>query len=511
MGRHRFRELGLYDDSYLPGLKRLVDALHPTGARVSIQIAHAGSRARSAVSGGSPIAPSPVPTAVFEVEHEMVAPQEMSAARIEETTSAFVAAARRAQRAGFDVVELHAAHGYLISQFLAPSENRRTDGYGGSLENRARFGLEIVRRIKREVSGLPVIFRIGVDDFFPGGLCAEEGVQVAQWAAAAGADAVSVTAGHYRSLGGAERMIPPMRYAEGLFLDLAARVKAVVEVPVIGVGRLGDPVLAEQALRDGKLDLMAIGRPLFADPQWPAKVRAGVPVRRCLACNHCVNDMRSGAQVSCLVNPGTGREMEFAETAPPRGERIIVVGAGPAGLSYASLVADGNQVTVLDRAARAGGAFRYTGKAPWFNDVQAEESSFAKYVEALERACRGKGVQFHYGAEAGTARQLLLAADRVVIATGARYRFAVGPLVRGLLHSGLMRTWLGRRLFAGHRLRDWFYYRLRAGTGDAVARRLGIDAGKVVIIGDAARAGKAPAAIRGAFEAALHPGLPSAG
>jgi 2,4-dienoyl-CoA reductase-like NADH-dependent reductase (Old Yellow Enzyme family) len=202
VGRHRFRELGVYDDRFLPGLQRLANTLHDAGALVSVQLGHGGSRARRAVSDETPIAPSRIPTSVYEIEPETVVPSEMSADRIEQTTLAFVEAARRAGRAGFDLVELHGAHGYLISQFLSPAENTRTDEYGGPLENRARFGLDILRRIKREVPGLPVVFKLGVEDFFPGGLTFEQGRRVARWTQEAGVDALSITAGHYRSLPG---------------------------------------------------------------------------------------------------------------------------------------------------------------------------------------------------------------------------------------------------------------------------------------------------------------------
>lgn len=502
-GRHRFHELGIYHDWFLPGLRRLVDALHAEGSQVSIQLGHAGSRARSAVSGETPVAPSAVQTPVFEIERELVIPQAMSVERLQQAVAAFVAAAHRARQAGFDAVELHGAHGYLISQFLSPLENRRTDDYGGNLCNRARFGLEILHRIKSEVPGLAVVFRIGVEDFFEGGLTAEEGVQVATWAAATGADAVSVTAGHYRSQPSAERMIPPMRYPEGVFLDFATRVRESVEVPVIGVGRLGDPALARRAVADGTLDLVALGRPLLADPEWAAKARAGAPVRRCLACNHCVNSMRSGIRISCVVNPATGYELDFADAAPPSGDRICVLGAGPAGLSYASLIAEGNEVTVVERADGPGGAFRLTGRAPRFNDVQAEQESFDTYVSELQQACSDKGVRFRYGTDAADAGELLRSADRVVVATGARYRFGLGLLVPRLLRSGLARSAVGKRLFDSPRLRNWLYYRVRTGTGADLVRRLGLDPGTVIVLGDAGRAGKAREAISTAFDAAL--------
>ncbi|MBW0100887.1 NAD(P)-binding protein [Pseudonocardia sp. KRD291] len=503
-GKHRFRELGIYDDMFLPGLRRLVDALHEAGACASIQLGHGGSRARSAVSGTTPVAPSAVPTPVFEVESEIAVPEAMSPARIRETVDAYVAAAARAQRAGFDLVELHGAHGYLISQFLSPLENTRTDSYGGSLENRARFGLDILRRIKTEVPGLPVIFRIGVEDFFQGGLTADEGMQVGRWSEQNGADAVSVTAGHYRSLPAAERMIPPMAYPAATFVEYAAQMKQLVDVPVIGVGRLGDPALAARAVADGKLDIVALGRPLIADPHWVAKAQAGAPVRRCLACNHCITNMRSGAQLSCVVNPATGREETYAGTSAPGGRRIVVLGAGPAGLTYASLVAEGNDVTVIDTAERAGGAFRLTGLAPRFNDVAAAEPTFAAYVGDLERTCRLGGVRFRYGSEA--TRDDLRGADLVAVATGADYRFGLGAVVPRLLRTRAARSGAAARLFASTRVRDSLYYRLRTGRGAALARRLPLEPGtEVLVLGDAARAGKAREAITSAFDAALAP------
>jgi 2,4-dienoyl-CoA reductase-like NADH-dependent reductase (Old Yellow Enzyme family) len=503
-GKHRFRELGIYDDRFLPGLRRLVDALHGAGAAVSVQLGHGGSRARSVVSGTSPVAPSAVPTPVFEIEQELAVPETATEERLQQTIAAYVAAARRAQRAGFDVVELHGAHGYLISQFLSPMENTREDRYGGSLENRARFGLEILQRIKAEVPGLPVIFRIGVEDFFPGGLTVDEGIEVGRWAARDGADAVSVTAGHYRSLPAAERMIPPMAYPPATFLSYAARMKQFVDVPVIGVGRLGDPETAARAVADGQLDVVALGRSLIADPHWVAKAQAGEPVRRCLACNHCITNMRSGAQLSCVVNPVTGRELEFTGSRSVTGRRIVVLGAGPAGLSYASLVAEGNDVTVLERSDRTGGAFRLTGLAPRFNDVAAAEPTFAAYVAELERDCRRKGVQFRFGAQA-TAEDLR-GADLVLVATGARYRFGLGGLVPRVLHTRAARGRVAERLFASPRLRDWLYYRLRSGRGAELAQDLPVEPGtEVLVIGDAARAGKAREAITSAFEAALQP------
>jgi 2,4-dienoyl-CoA reductase-like NADH-dependent reductase (Old Yellow Enzyme family) len=502
VGRHRRREVGLYDDRFLTGLTRLVDEIHRAGSKASIQLGHGGGHTRLDICGETPIAPSAIPHPVYETTFETIVPEEMTKARIGVTIAAHAAAAVRARKAGFDCVEIHAAHGYLISQFHAPFENRRTDAYGGSLENRARFGLEVLRAVKAAVPGVPVVYRLSVEDFFPGGLPFDEGRLIALWAANAGADALHVTAGHYRSLPSAQVVLPPMTFPDATFLDFAAAVKKMVRVPVIAVGRLGDPAIATQAVAAGKTDFVALGRTLIADPQWVEKLRRGEPIRRCLACNTCINEMRGGARIGCVVNGAAGRETMFANRSPPRGERIAVIGAGPAGLTYASLVAEGNDVTVFEKDKRPGGAFRYAGKAPLFQEVAASEASFERYIADLVAACSGKGVAFRYGIDVTAHPDLLAPFDRLVIATGAAYRSGLGPIATGMLDRGAAR-WPGlSRLFSAPRFRDWFYYKGRHGTAERF-KRLARPAQTVLAIGDALAAGKSKQAIASAFEAAL--------
>jgi threonine dehydrogenase-like Zn-dependent dehydrogenase len=212
--------------------------------------------------------------------------------------------------------------------------------------------------------------------------------------------------------------------------------------------------------------------------------------------------MRSGARLGCVVNGRAGREAMFAEGKPPQGERIAVIGAGPAGLTYASLVADMNTVTVFERDDEPGGAFRVVGKAPFFQGVEANEQSFARYIDQLYRACVGKNVRFVFDIDIATAPEELGGFDRIVIATGARYRFGLTRWVEFMLESGAARSPLFRKLFAIPKFRDWFYYQAREGTA-AMFKPLVKGGQKIVVIGDAVEAGKSKAAIASAFEAAL--------
>lgn len=505
VGRHRRYELGIYSDKFLPGLKRLASTLHECDVKVSIQLGHGGGHTRADICGERPIAPSPIPHVVHEGHTETIVPEEMSLGRIQQTIEAFAAAALRAQEAGFDAVEIHAAHGYLLSQFLAAAENIRQDEYGGSLRNRARLALEVTRRVRERAPHVAVIFRLNAEDYFPGGMTLDDAKQVSVWAEEAGAHAISVTAGHYRSMPSASVMIPPMALPDAPFLDFAAAVKPGLKVPVIAAGRLGVPAIAAGALADGKADFISLGRPLLADPSWPNRVRSGHPVRLCLACNTCVDSMRDGHRLACLVNAEVGRESRFKEAGAasggPAGRRIAVIGGGPAGLTYASLAAACNEVIVFERSERFGGSLHHASLAPKFQGVDANPMVVARYIQSLEDLCHHAGVELRPNWSIAASGSELRNFDLIVLAIGAEYRWGMGPGVRWSLERGLMHLPLLRSLASSPRVRNWFYYKARRSRADAFERYLpgGIP---VISIGDARRPGKCQEAVESAFEAA---------
>jgi len=257
-GRLSPRQLGAHSDTQIPGLRKLVHAIHEKDTPLALQINHAGSAATFEVCGQRPLAPSSVmhPTRGGEL------PKAMSREEIEGVIRAFRIAARRVSEAGFDAVEVHGAHGFLLSQFLSPLTNRRQDEFGGSLENRVRLHLRVIRMIKEELGvGFPVLFRLGVEDMLPGGLTLEEGVLAAEMIADEGVDLFDVSGGLVGSR-------PPKPVGPGFFVPQAAAVRAAVGVPVVGVGGIRTSEEADDIIMSGRVDLVAVGRAILEDPKW---------------------------------------------------------------------------------------------------------------------------------------------------------------------------------------------------------------------------------------------------
>ena len=363
-GKGFLNELGVHSDAMIPGLKKFATAAHQYGARIGIQLYHAGRQTSSKTTGVQPVAPSPVadPT-VNEVPHELTEDE------IGRLVRSYAAGARRAKAAGLDFVELHGAHGYLIGQFLSRFSNARRDGYGGSLANRTRFGLEVIAAVRAEVGrDFPVTMRLSGDELVPDGLMLKEVQTIAKRFEDAGIDALHVSAGNYASYAQG-LMIPPMAIPDGPLVPLAAGVKkAVKKIPVIAVAKIRTPEMAENILKRGQADFVAIGRTLLADPEWPNKVKRGKlgEISRCVACNQgCISRLFAGQDVWCTVNPENGRERAFAKRRGAK-KRVLVIGGGAAGLSAARVAASrGHQVVLHEQEARLGGQLRLAAVAPF--------------------------------------------------------------------------------------------------------------------------------------------------
>ncbi len=309
MPRNRLTPLqhGLYDDSFIPGLKEVTRRVHDHGAAIFVQLCHGGAKAGSAVNGVRPVSVSEVPVKAADI------PRPITDEELARAIQDFADAAVRAREAGFDGVELHAAHFYLLSTFLSGYFNHRTDRYGGSVENRARLTREVIQAVKAAAGrNFPVICRIHGREHLPGGIDEAEAAEIARLLARSGADAIHVSAAtlpvnpkiesHYAvKVGG-----PPTKETPaGCFLDYAAPVKRAVDVPVIAVGKLNDPAVADQAVREGITDLVAIARGLIADPYLPRKVLEGRPedIVRCTDCLTCHTTIQTGRVMGCGTNP----------------------------------------------------------------------------------------------------------------------------------------------------------------------------------------------------------------
>ncbi len=342
---------GLYSDHMIAGESELAEAIKVNGAAALIQISHGGRQCHPGATGRQPIAPSPIPCKIVRVM-----PRGMTLGEIEEVQNAFAEAARRAKQAGFDGVEIHGAHGYLICSFLSPYTNKRIDKYGGPLENRALFALEIIKKIRAKVGDNFIIgYRMSADEFVPGGLTLAETSQFARMLEEAGVDYVHVSAGIYES---AHHIVQPMYIEKAHLVHLAEGIKNAVSIPVITVGA-HDVETAEEALQMGKADLVALGRTLIADPELPNKLASGriEDIKPCIRGNEgCLSRFDTAETQRCEVNPVCGREGEFKITPAASKRSVMIVGGGIAGLEAARVTAlRGHEVTIVEKVERLGG------------------------------------------------------------------------------------------------------------------------------------------------------------
>ncbi len=354
--------IGAHKDEFIPGLKRLASAIKDNGSRACLQLNHAGRYNFSFfMDGKQAVAPSPIPSRLTKET-----PRELSVEEIREITENFASAAGRAREAGFDAVEILSGTGYLISEFLSPLTNQRTDEYGGPFENRIRFGIEVMQAVRKAVGDdFPVLVRMNGNDLMKGGQGRDELTEFASaLVKSAGVDALCINVGWH------EAPVPQITTAvpRGAFAYLARGIKEAVDVPVIASHRINDPATAREMIADSMCDMAAMGRSLIADPYLPEKARTGREneIIHCVACAQgCFDNIFSLKHVECLCNPLAGHENELAVKPAEKPKKVMVIGGGAAGMNAAIAAADrGHNVTIYEKDGRLGGQLYLAGAAP---------------------------------------------------------------------------------------------------------------------------------------------------
>ena len=413
-GRTEAHQLSLESDRQLDGHYRLMDALHSSGTKAFLQLQHGGRFAIAKyLKDGIVRGPSRV---YSRRDATKLVVEEMGEALIQHLVEAFAAAAGRAARAGYDGVELHGAHGYLLSQFLSPISNHRDDAWGGDAERRMAFPLAVVRAVRAAIGDLPFCYRISADEFVPGGLSIDDNAEICRHLVAAGVDILHASTG--RGPQAFDKVMEPMSAPEGWRLPYARRLREATGVPVIGVGQIRLPETAERAVADGDCDLVALGRPSLTDPYWPAKAAAGTPelIRPCTTCNFCIA-AENLHRVCCAENPRTGRELDAPIPADLGiGRRAVVVGAGPGGISTALMLADaGFETHLFEARDELGGGIIASGAPPG-------KELLLRYRDYLDRQVQHSRIVTHLGERAEVAQIVTMQPDVAVVAAGTRGR-----------------------------------------------------------------------------------------
>jgi len=363
IGKGFTKQIGIDNDRLIPGLKKLTDQIHKHGAKIAIQIYHGGRQANEMVTCQPLVAPSAIPCPVMQSM-----PKELSVGEIKELINKFADGAERAKKAGFDAIEIHGAHGYLINQFLSPNSNHRTDEYGGSLENRRRFPLEVLEAVRNRVGDdFPIIYRITTDEFLPDGLVIEDTAEFSKVLVKNGINAINVSGSTYaagRTSSGSDDIL-------GVYVENANVIKQAINsaVPVIVANRIKTPQFADEVIGNGKSDMIATGRALISDADFYQKVQNGSAdeIRTCLSCNHCISELMAGVPISCLQNPLTGNELDYdLAMQTETNKKVLVVGGGPGGMEAAVIAAGkGHLVTLCEQSDHLGGNVIPGSKPPY--------------------------------------------------------------------------------------------------------------------------------------------------
>ncbi|MFI5366369.1 MAG: FAD-dependent oxidoreductase [Candidatus Binatia bacterium] len=433
-------QVAISNDVFLPGLRTLTERVHAHGAKIAIQLQHAGKVATQDMAVGRPVWVPSVPTLTAgDLLNDLTQEEaqgvvgylmkpgaalrfhEMSAADIDTVITTFADAADRARRAGFDGVEIHAAHGYLIAEFLSPATNHRCDEYGGSLENRARLMVEVIRAVRQRVGAdFPVWCRLDAKEFrIANGISVEDAQRAAELAAAAGADAMHVSA-YADPTSGVAFTDAPLVDAPCGYVALAEGIKRRVNIPIIAVGRI-EPDEADAIIAGGKADFVAMARKLLADPELPNKLREGraADVRPCVYSYTCVSNIFVSKPSACAVNPASGREAEYEITPAAQPKRVLIVGGGPAGMEAARVAAlRGHRVTLCEQHDQLGGTLRFAALTHEPN---------AQLLAYLQMQVQKLPIEIRLRQAVTAAFVEQLEPDVILVATGGRRRLPALP------------------------------------------------------------------------------------
>ncbi len=405
VSRHQAR---IYDDRFIEDLSKVAAVIKAEGSIPAIQIHHAGRQVPARVINRKPFAPSPLPCPAIKGDVEP-----LTIEGIQKIIKQFGDAAERAVQAGFELIEIHGAHGYLINQFLSRFSNIREDEYGKDIVGRSKFAREIVREIKERVGkDFPISFKISAQEFVPDGLTTGESIKILQLLVTEGVDIVQVSAGNDAT---PEWICQPMFMKKACLVDSAEKIKAALDIPIMVVGRISDPLIAEEIIREGKADLIGMGRGLLADPELPRKAQEGrlEDIRICIACNTCMQSIFRKGRIECLVNPSLGREKEMEIHPAKSPKKVMVIGGGPGGLNVARTAAKrGHNVSLYEKESFLGGQL-ILGSFSFY------KKEMLNLIDFLKKQIEKCNVICHMNSEATIDMIKVNNPDVVIIATGS--------------------------------------------------------------------------------------------